>query len=238
MAAEPVGSAGPLSDGDRARLVESVTLVRAMIELDRKKEGPRPLAERVLAYLSNGFVLLLFGALISSVLVPIFQQNLERQQQTIALRHEGFTEFLKYSNSIWKEYYLALPLVHETGLNLAEYEDYLSKVRTLKLERYDAYARVSGLAVSFRSDGSRSEVERRVEDYAVRINMISEMIDTWLRKLYCAETVCYVPEGQTPERFEGSYVEFKRIQDAMLTLNQEVSATTELMIGRLRSLGD
>jgi len=147
------------------------------------------LADRVMKYLSNGFVLLILGALITSGLVPYFQRGYEERKQRADQMQQCFEQFLLYANSIWHEYYAVLPLSQRLEIDSEEYAKWLKDIAAIKLKRYDAYARVEALALSYRgAQDEASEVEDAIRNYAVRVNAVSAEIDSWVRNLYCTPT--------------------------------------------------
>lgn len=152
----------------------------------RAVEKPKSGIDKMLGYLSNGFILLIIGAIITSGLVPYFQRKYENRKQQYGLMQECFAQFLLYSNSIWQEYYAILPLTQEVEINKDEYLRYTKEIAQIKLRRYDAYAKVQALSVVFRrgTDSKSNPVETALKTYAVRLNIASAAIDKWLTGLY------------------------------------------------------
>jgi hypothetical protein len=150
-------------------------------------ETPKTSVQKVFGFLSNGFILLLVGSLITSVFVPWFQRGYERRVQRSTLMQDCLTQFLLYSNSTWQEYYSILPLTLQPEISKDEYLQHINEISSIKLKRFDAYARVQALALVFREPKAkeRSPVETALNDYAKSVNAVSEAIDTWLRNLYC-----------------------------------------------------
>jgi hypothetical protein len=107
--------------------------------------------DRLLSYLSHGFVLLLAGSLITSLRVPRFQRVFEQKNKELLLMQECFSQFLLYANSIWQEYYLVFPLVLQPEINQEDYIKHLQEISTIKLKRYDAFEKVQSLAIIFRN---------------------------------------------------------------------------------------
>ncbi len=159
---------------------------------EKQRDTQKSKFEKIISLLSNGFVLLIIGTVITSILVPIFQNHQRAAAQNLNLKKETFAQFLLYTNSIWKEYYLMFPLVHESKINKDKYNHYLNEISKVKLERYNAYSKIRGVAISFRDGNSTiiSKVEKDIREYAIDLNQTSEMIDEWLRYLYCREANC------------------------------------------------
>ena len=184
-------SAAELSEDERARIRAEV---RYALIAAREARSPEPQKSRfalLLTYLSNGFVLLLVGSLITSVLVPSFQRRYESRKQQVALMQDCLAQFLTYSNSLWQEYYAVLPLTQVVEIDQATYLQYVSKVAEIKLKRYDAFAKVVALSVVFRKDSDSpagSPIDTALRDYAVSLNTASASIDRWLTGLYCTPT--------------------------------------------------
>src|SRR5687767_1466493 len=135
-----------LPDLERARIRSEMQYAMLVAGEARRPPEKKTPADKVLAYLSNGFVLLLVGSLITSVLVPYFQREYESRSRQTALRQECLTQFLLYGNSIWQEYYAILPATLLADLEKDEYLKYKNAISDIKLKRYDAYARVLALA--------------------------------------------------------------------------------------------
>ncbi len=192
----------------------------------------------LLAYLSNGFVLLLIGSLITSFLVPHFQRQYENRKQKAALIQECFSQFLHYTNSIWEEYYLVFPLIHQSEVSKEEYNQYIKEISAVKLKRYDAYARVQALAIVFRNGMSdqQSNVEIALENYAVKVNKISEAIDTWLRNLYCAPDKCLKSVSAPVDPEFSPYGSFLNLQNLVQTIQEDDRKVSELMVRQIKLL--
>ena len=171
-------STSELSEEERKRIRAEMRYAMLAAHEARPSERPKSLAEKAFGYLSNGFVLLLIGSLITAVLVPHFQRKYENRIQQSTLKKESLSQFLLYSNSIWQEYYAILPLTLQPEIDRKEYLQYMNEISQIKLKRYDAYAKVEALAVVFREGATeRSPVETALGDYAIKVNAVSEAID-------------------------------------------------------------
>lgn len=139
------------------------------------------------AIATNNLFLLLVGAAISSFVVPTIQSKFEARKIRQELMKECFSQFLLYSNSLWQEYYATIPLTQRLEIDQNEYLLYVNKVAEVKLKRYDAYARIQALAITFRGDRKMdsSQVEKSIKAYAVNLNAISGSIDAWMKDMYC-----------------------------------------------------
>lgn len=187
-----------------------------------------------LAVLSNGFVLLIMGSLITAFLVPMYQQHTGARQTQLKLMEEAHRDFLQYENSIWEEYYAIFPLLHERSISKETYIEYTRELTDLKLGRYRLYATLRSLAVAFEpatadlggDKPARSEVERAVENYAVRINSLSAKIAEFVGSLYCGDTECwsadysYRTQGDRLELFN----EITREMQDTVALGEKVAA--------------
>ena len=224
-----------LSDQERARIREEMQYALVVMHESRPPDKPKSLIDKLLAYLSNGFVLLIVGALISSVMVPQFQRAYDDRKQQLNLMHECFGEFLLYSNSIWQEYYTILPLTQELEIDKPVYNEYLAKIAQVKLKRYDAFAKVQALAVVFRQDSQRkSPVESALKTYAIKLNTTSAAVDRWLTRLYCTP----VNREESPcETFDPSFDafgEFEKIKELVIkTGNEESENVATLMVQQI-----
>lgn len=184
-------NANELSEGERAKIRAEVRYALVAAREARPPETPKNRFALLLTYLSNGFVLLLVGSLITSVFVPNFQRRYESRKQQVALMQECLTQFLMYSNSLWQEYYAVLPLTQVVEIDQATYLQYVSKIAEIKLKRYDAFAKVVALSVVFRDDSdsvAASPIDNPLKGYAVSLNTASASIDKWLTGLYCTPT--------------------------------------------------
>ena len=227
----------PLSDEARAAVKDEVRHALALFGVaprEPKDRGPRP--ERVLAWFSNGFVLLVVGSLTTYFLVPYFQRQLEHRAERGQIVKECLTQFLLYANTGWQEYYAVLPLTLEPGLTKEQYVEFLGDTKRIKLARYDAFAHLEALSVVFRPPGSpeRSAIEKALHDYAVRLNIISGAIDTWLRNMYCLKTTCIdTARGRVDSDFE-PYGSFLRVQDLINESWGREQEVAELLVRELQ----
>jgi hypothetical protein len=184
---QPTDDSG-LSDAERTKIRAEVRYALVAAREAQPKEPPKSALSRTLGFLSNGFVLLLVGSLITAFLVPYLQHNYENRKQQIATMQDCLGQFLLYSNSIWQEYYGVLPLTQQVEIDRDVYLQYLAKIAEIKLKRYDAYAKILALSVVFK-DRVEPETGRSVNDaidaFAVDLNRSSAAIDSWLTGLYC-----------------------------------------------------
>lgn len=189
-----------------------------------KMVEPESKLKKILSYLNSGFMLLVVGSLITSFLVPSFQRQQEIRSQEKALKQEALAQFLLYTNSIWKEYYLMFPLIQEQEIDKETYNLYLSKISDVKLERYNSYAKIKALAIVFRDAQieTESEVEDVLKNYAIEVNQVSSDIDSWLRHLYCAPNKCVFNQAINPQF--SSYGEYQKLSSRMQE-NQLTSQT-------------
>ena len=199
-----------LLERERARIREEMRYAAAILgELRPKKE--ESVWDKLSAFLSNGFVLLMVGAVITSFAVPLWQRSYDEQKQTQSLMEECRAEYLLYCNSMWEEFYQIHPLVSETSISKERYDAYFQKLTEIKLRRYNAYAKLQSVAIVFRSDGdTRSDIEKQLEQYAIGVNQVSQGIDTWLRRLYCYTAQC---DNEQIEIDYSSYDAFVRLHD-------------------------
>lgn len=138
---------------------------------------PKKDTNTILGFLSNGFVLLLAGSIITYFFVPALQAKFKEKQQKIDDRRECVTQFHLYANSIWQEYYVILPVDFSADLDNGAYETIINEISKIKVKRYDAYAKVQSLALAFRKNIKvKSGAEYLLEDYAIKINTISNQI--------------------------------------------------------------
>ena len=187
----PGGDDLGLNEAERARIRAEIRY--AMVAARELRESdPKPASgwlTRVLGHLSNGFVLLLVGSLITSWLVPQFQRTYDARKQRIVLMQDCLGQFLLYGNTLWQEYYAILPLTQQVEIDQATYLTYLGKIADIKLKRYDSYAKVRALAVVFEAGSAGAlPIVAALEQYAIDLNAASAMIDKWLRDLYCTPT--------------------------------------------------
>jgi hypothetical protein len=180
-----------LSESERTKIRAEVRYALIAAREAHPPEAPKSRLARVLDLLSNGFVLLLVGSLITSVLVPDFQRRYDNRKQQVALMQDCLAQFLLYSNTLWQEYYAVLPLTQRVEIGEDVYLQYVGRITEIKLRRYDAYARVVALSVVFQDDAPAAgtpTVEQALKDYAIRLNIVSASIDRWLTGLYCTPT--------------------------------------------------
>jgi hypothetical protein len=212
-----------LSESERVRIRAEMRYAIVAANEARPVERPKTALDWALSYLSNGFVILLIGSLITSWLVPRFQRAYEARARRTNLMQESFSQFLLYSNSIWQEYYAMLPLTQQTDLSKEEYVKYLTQMAEIKLKRYEAYAKVQALALAFREDenAAMSPVETALRNYAVRLNTASAGIDKWLSGLYCTPTKRDTSPCATFDPTFDAFTQYTTIQEWSLRLELE-----------------
>ena len=185
---KPVSENALLSQREQEKIRAEVRYALIAANAARGSEPAKSRVAQLLSYLSNGFIILLVGAFISSYLVPDLQRQHEKRKRQAELMNECFSQFLIYSNSLWEEHYASLPLTQEIEIDKAVYLDYVKRLSAIKLKRYDAYARMLALAKAFRKEGEMetgSQVEASIRNYALQLNRVSSAIDYWLTGLYC-----------------------------------------------------
>jgi hypothetical protein len=197
------------------------------------KSEPGQLAS-VLAILSNGFVLLLVGTAITSFLVPRYQQGVVARATQLKLMEEAHANFLQYTTSIWEEYYVIFPLLHESSIDKTTYNTYTKSITDIKLKRYQLFAKVRSLAVAFRSEGAQaSAVEDAIYDYAVQVNGVSAMISGFVGGLYCGGAACARP--QYSQAAQGDRIAgFDAISAAMQSSEQAAGQVASLMVEQIK----
>ncbi len=180
-----------LTESERAKIRAEVRYALIAAREAHPAEPPKSRLAQALGYLSNGFVLLLVGSLITSVLVPDFQRRYENRKQQMTLMQDCLAQFLLYGNSLWQEYYAVLPLTQRVEIDETTYLQYVNKIAEIKLKRYDAYAKVLALSVVFQEQTettAASSIDTALKSYAVSLNIASASIDKWLTDLYCTPT--------------------------------------------------
>jgi hypothetical protein len=222
-------------DSERARIREEMRYALTVLQESKLPDRPKSSVDKILGYLSNGFVLLLIGSLITAFLVPLFQRHYENRKQQASLMDESFSQFLLYANSIWQEYYALFPLVQESEIDKDQYNRYVQEISTIKLKRYDAFAKVEALAIVFRSKADqRSDVERALEDYAFQVNGVSAAIDNWLRNLYCAPAKCLTSSRAPVDPEFSPYDGFVSLQEIMQQIQASAAKVSELMVSKIQ----
>lgn len=191
MTNQPEESSEELSESERYRIRAEVRYALIAAKESRSPEPAKSALDKILGYLSNGFVLLIIGSVITSLLVPYFQKKTEKRSQQVTLMKECLSEFLLYSNSLWQEYYATLPLTQKTEIDEATYLSFVGKIADIKLKRYDAYAKVQALTVVFQMENAANgatPLQQSLRDYAIKLNTASVAIDKWLSGMYCTPT--------------------------------------------------
>lgn len=225
-----------LSDEEKARIRTEVRYAVISAREARPAEKSKSVIEQILAYLSNGFVLLLIGSLITSWLVPHFQRQYEGRKQQAVLMQECLAQFLLYSNSIWQEYYAILPLTQKTEIEQNEYLQYTKEITQIKLKRYDAFAKVQSLAIVFReTSSSTASVEASLKNYAIRLNNASAAIDKWLTNLYCTPTKRIASPCASFDPTFDLFNEYTKIKNLVVEIgNQDSESVATLMVKRIK----
>lgn len=227
-----------IGEEERKRIRAEMRYALAVLQETKPASKKTSVLQSTLSYLSNGFVLLIVGSLITSILLPKFQQAYENKKQKTNLMQECLSQYLLYANSIWKEYYSIFPLVHHPAIDMETYNKYLAEIGTIKLSRYDAYAKVKALAIVFRGDNQEtpSKVERELEDFARQVNQISETIDLWLRNLYCSPNKC-ISDGIAPiDPNFSPYGSFLRLQTLLRDIQGIEHIVAESMVRQIKTI--
>jgi hypothetical protein len=230
-----------LTESERLRIRAEMRYALVAAQESKPPEKAKPMYEKALGFLSNGFVLLIVGALITSVLVPHFQRNYEQRKQQLGLMQECLGQFLLYSNSIWQEYYAILPLTQEQEIDKAMYVKYMNDIAQIKLKRYDAFAKVQALAVVFRQNGKskNTPVDVSLKKYAIELNTASAAIDKWLRGLYCTPST---REDSPCSEFDPTFdpfSEYEEIKDLVIKIgNEDSDNVAELMVQKINKLNN
>lgn len=136
-----------LSEEEKARIRTEVRYAVIAAKEARPPEKSKTVIDNILSVLSSGFVLLLLGSGISSLLVPIIQQGAEQRKERSTHLQELFEQFNLYSNTIYEEYLAIYPLAVQERLSEEDYNNYTQKIFNLKLKRANAYAKIQTLVV-------------------------------------------------------------------------------------------
>jgi len=214
-----------LSEEEKLKIRAEVRYTQLIAQESHVPEKQKSFIDKLMGLLSNGFILLLLGSLITSGLVPRFQRQYEYRVKRTELMQESLAQFLVYSNSIWQEYYSILPLTQEIEIDKKTYIQYINQIAQIKLSRYNSYAKLEALAIVFRNEknGQPSDVEKALKSYAIDLNKASASIDQWLTALYCTPTL---RERSPCKAFDPSFdafSEFQKIKKLVITIGNENS---------------
>lgn len=222
-----------LSEQERAKIRAEMRYAMLVTKKTPSPESPKSAIEKLSGYLSNGFVLLIIGSVITYFLVPLFQQQYEARKQKASIMQECLSQFLLYSNSIWQEYYTIHPLALEVEINKDEYLRYMNNINQIKLKRYDLSANVEALSIVFREDKDNepSPVEKSLKYYAKQTKDASIAINNWLASLYCTPVE---RESSPCENFDPKFnasFEYEKIRDLVAKIgNQESEKVATQMV--------
>jgi hypothetical protein len=219
-----------LSSEERERVRSELRYAQLVLKESSNNALPKSRIETLLGLLSNGFVLLLIGSLLTSVIVPNFQKSIEQRTQRTAQMKECLSQFLLYTNTLWQEHYAVLPLTQVREIDREAYLTYVGKVAEIKLKRYDAYERIQALSVLFhKRDGSPDfSISDAIAKYQIEVNNASARIDKWLTGLYCTP---FDRNASPCERFDMAfdpYAEHERIKAVVI----QVGNTTKEDLAR------
>ena len=240
MTRDTTNDTSNLTEEERVRIRNEVRFAMVVAQEARPTEKPKSYIEKVLSYLSNGFVLLLVGSLITSVLVPEFQRKYDSRKQQLSLMQECLAQFLLYSNSLWQEYYAVLPLTQRVEIDEKEYLQYVNKMAEIKLKRYDAYAKVLALSVVFGNKSTTSStisIASAIKSYAINLNSASESIDRWLTGLYCTPTERDNSPCASFDPSFDAYNEHLKIKKVVVNLgNKETDDVAAMIVRQINQL--
>lgn len=237
MSDEPAALSDGLTEAERTKIRAEVRYALIAAREARPVDPPRSRIAQFLSYLNNGFVMLLVGSLITSVLVPSFQRQYENRRQHVTLMQDCLSQFLLYSNSLWQEYYAVLPLTQRVEIDEATYLQYVNTIAAIKLKRYDAYAKVLALSVVFENNSAKtpqSNIDSAIKKYAVDLNTASAAIDKWLTGLYCTPTVrAHSPCAQFDPSFD-AYAEHSKIKNYVVDIgNRGADDVAAMIVGQI-----
>ncbi len=234
---EPAAAPDELSEAERSKIRAEVRYALVAAREARPPEAPKGGLAKLLGFLSNGFVLLLVGSIITSYLVPQFQRRYESRRQQTALMQDSLAQFLLYSNSLWQEYYAVLPLTQTVEIDQATYLLYINKIAEIKLKRYDAYAKVVALSVVFRDKtqaAGASDIDTALHRYAVSLNTASASIDKWMTGLYCTPVNRPRSPCATFDPLFDGYAEHLKIKEYVVGIgNKDTDDVAALIVNRI-----
>lgn len=237
MSDTPAATPDGLTESERSKIRAEVRYALIAAREARPADPPKSRMAQILSYLNNGFVMLLVGSLITSVLVPNFQRQYESRRQRVALMQDCLGQFLLYSNSLWQEYYAVLPLTQRIEIDEATYLQYVNTIAAIKLKRYDAYAKVLALSVVFENNATKAQastIDTAIKNYAVSLNTASAAIDKWLTGLYCTPTVrTHSPCAQFDPSFD-AYTEHSKIKNYVVDIgNRKTDDVAAMIVGKI-----
>ncbi len=221
-----------LTKNERDRIRAEMRYAHLVAQEARPQTPPKTIIEKFLGFLSNGFILLIVGSLITSVLVPEFQRSYDQRKQQLSLMQDCLTQFLTYSNSIWSEYYTVLPLTQKLEIEQDEYLEYIKKISEIKLKRYNAFAKVIALSVVFEgnNDSVSTGISKALKQYAINLNSASTQIDRWLTGLYCTPTERALSPCASYDPDFDAYHEHLKIKQTVVNLGNTGADNVAAMI--------
>jgi hypothetical protein len=128
------------------RYITEYLAVQASSSARQEKTRLSDYIERMLGVISNGFVLLIAGSIITSCLVPHFQKETEKRTERALAIQDCFTQFLQYSLSRYEEMMAVSSLGRTSAIEGAEYDSYMQKLSEIRLKRYVAWIAGFGVA--------------------------------------------------------------------------------------------
>jgi len=227
-----------LSDGEKDRIRSELRYVVACLEqLKQQRDPPPRKLDGILAVASNGFVLLILGALITSCLVPSFQKASAARAKRAAAIQDCLNQFHQYALSPYEEMTAVAPLAETSSIDKQEYDGYMKKLGEIRLKRYSSYAKLQSIAIAFRHDSDESDVEKQLRQYAVSVQQYSERIDDWVGELFCSNSPGGCVRHGDAHPME-PYAAFLDIRKAIHTLDPVENNVAAKIVDRLAQLGE
>lgn len=225
-----------LGDEERRRLRAEARLLVLAANEAKPPEVPKSRMERLLGYLSNGFVLLLLGSVITSVLVPWFQRGIERRKEQVALVQECLSHFFVYSNSLRLEMNTLVPLTQKSHIDEQTYLHHLQQIATLQQKRSDAIAKARALAAVFDIDDRHSgggALGKELDGFTRSLDQTGKAVEQWLHGLYCTPDDRKPPVDDKPK-----CAEFDLAFDAHAAYLRLEAQVAEVSGARAQSIAD
>jgi len=224
-----------MSPEEKNRIIE-----RLRLESDLRKElqsEQEPKKRSRFAWVESKLGILIVGALVSGVLVPIFQYT----QETIKWRRQNRYENVKYRVGIMRDgikefvfvhefnaeaYELARPLLENPVISQKDVDDYNQQQFELQSKRFQQNAKFASLLIYF-PETKRGNLRQTYNDYLASVQVFMGQIKT---AAGIRSELLKKPSESAAEQLRKQFQEIQtQLDGAISKLNQQYEEVLQLM---------
>lgn len=224
-----------LTDGDKERIIERLQLERDIRNQLQAAEEPKKKSR--FAWVDSKVGILILGAIVSGVLVPIFQYTQEtikwkRQNRyenvkfRLGMMREGMKEFVFVHEFIAEAYEHARPLVENPIVTQKDVDLYYQQQLELQSKRFQQNAKFAALLIYF-PDKQKGNLRQTYNNYLTDVQTYMGRLKTAVE---IRSDLLKKPPDSSAQELRSQFQQIQaELDGAIQKLNQEYEEVLQLM---------